>query len=489
MNLFFASLGLSTASAAQVEIFPGDDLVARTASLQPGDELILADGLYQVRDALEWSVLATEAAPVTIRAAEGATPIIEITPDKKGEYPSYIVKIDKSEWISIEGITIRGSVDWDRGEADFGGVRIRDSAHITITNSEIAQTPGTLLYLSNTNADITVENTRLRDTVDGYGVYVGCSDASCWTSSSRLSNNWIHGIGGDGTYAVWLSHGSQGISLTDNVIYGAEYRGVFLGSTEFGDQNIFEGNALWNVSNIGLLVYGSARIRNNIIFNIDGTGIYVDNPGRETFNDVVISFNTIANTTGWGTQLLNWYDASGMVFANNAVCNPVGYSVYYPAPSDIDDTATPPTDNVLSSNVLCGLVDSFDRIDVPEAVIPGAGESDFEDVEGWNFYPSSSESTLVNAADPSGDTFIPDIDFNGIARDGAAPEAGAYEWAGAGNPGWFIQEGFKELAEAPKLIEEQVGGGCCGDKGSAEAVLLVPLLGLGALRRRRRRTA
>ena len=41
-----------------------------------------------------------------------------------------------------------------------------------------------------------------------------------------------------------------------------------------------------------------------------------------------------------------------------------------------------------------------------------------------------------------------------VARDGAAPEVGAYEFSGEGNPGWLIQEGFKEFA----VIEEEVGG-------------------------------
>lgn len=483
-------LWTSLATAAQLDIYPGDDLISRTESLQPGDELILNDGLYQIPGGLRWAVLGTEDAPVIVRAAEGAEPVIELIPDSKGNFDSYILEIQKSAWIEIDGITFRGSEGWDDGKASYSGVRVQDSTHITIRNAELAQTPGTLLYLSGTNAEFTLERSRLRDTVDGHGIYIGCYDASCWTSSSTLVNNWIHSIGGEDRYAVWLSHGSQGISLVDNVIYGAEYRGVYMGSTEFGDQNVFEGNALWDVTNVGLYLHGPAKVRNNIIFNVDGTGIYVSDPDRETYGDVVISFNTVASTTGWGVQLNGWYDETGMVFANNAVCNPVGYGVYYPTPDDIDDTATPLTSNVLVNNVICGLVDSFEAIDEPQAVIPGAGNADFEDVEGWNFYPSSSSSTLVAAADPSGDTYIPELDFNGTPRDGETPEAGAYEWSGDGNPGWFIQEGFKEYIDAPEIVEETVGGGCCAgndEPASSSAALLVPLLGLGAAFRRRRR--
>jgi hypothetical protein len=477
----------AAASAAQLEVFPGDDLVLRTEALQPGDELILHDGLYQVQRRLSWTVLGTEATPVVIRAAEGAAPIVELTPGKEGTFDGLVLDIQDSAWITIDGVTFQGSVGWDDGEAAFIGVRVRNSTNVTIRNSEITQTPSTLLWLDGTNSGITVEQTRIHDTLGGYGVYVGCYDASCWTSDSVLANNWIHGISGTDDYALWLSHGSQGIAVTDNVIYGSEHRGVYLGSTEFGDQNVFEGNALWDISDLGLVIQGSARVRNNILFNIDGTGVYINDPGRETYGDVVFSFNTVASTADWGVQLLDWYDAPGMVFANNAICNPVGYAVYYPDPGSLEDTATPPTDNMISSNVISGLVDSFERIDLPQGVLPGAGFGDFEDVEGWNFYPSALGSTLVGAADPSGAAFIPPIDFNGLERDGASPEVGAYEWSGESNPGWFIQEGFKELAAEREPIEETIGGGCCAARaeGGSAAALMVPLLGLGALARRR----
>ena len=38
-----------------------------------------------------------------------------------------------------------------------------------------------------------------------------------------MGSERTHGVGGEDKWAVWLSHGSQGISLVDNVIYGAEY--------------------------------------------------------------------------------------------------------------------------------------------------------------------------------------------------------------------------------------------------------------------------
>ena len=485
--MILAMIGGSVASAAQLELFPGDDLVSRTASLQPGDELILNDGLYQISGQLSWTVLGTAEAPVVMRAADGARPVIELIPSKDGYYSDYILRISDSSWIRVEGITFQGNDGWRENTDDpHYGVRIGNSTNITLSGVEIARTGRTALYLSELNSDITVESSHIHDTLDGHGVYVGCYDASCWTASSTFANNWIHNIGGTDDYGMFLCHGSQGVDVRDSVLYNIEYRGAYIGSTEYGEANTFEGNAVWNTSSIGLYLQGAARVRNNIIFNIDGTGIYSSDPDRETFGDQVISFNTVANTAGWALYTEDWFDAPGMVMANNALCNPTGYSISYDLPGDFEDTAVPDTENVLTGNVACGLVEGLLELERDTAVLPGAGLTDFSDVEGWDFYPSSADSLLVNTADPDGRTFVPEVDFNGLPRDGGSPDVGAYEYIGAGNPGWPLQEGFKEFAEPDQQTEEQVGGGCCSENRQ-EAALLVPLVALGALRRRRRR--
>ena len=117
--------------------------------------------------------------------------------------------------------------------------------------------------------------------------------------------------------------------------------------------------------------------------------------------------------------------------------------------------------------------------------IPGHGDADFVDATGWDFYPSST-SVLVGAADPAGEAYVPATDFNGAERDGASPDAGAYERRETTNPGWQIQEGFKVLGVQTGGGGEAVGG-CCSDKQSKgeQAALIAPLLAF-ALRRRRR---
>ena len=87
---------------------------------------------------------------------------------------------------------------------------------------------------------------------------------------------------------------------------------------------------------------------------------------------------------------------------------------------------------------------------------------------------------LIDNADPSGSAYIPQYDFNGVAREGDTPDIGAYEYNGLGNPGWTLQEGLKSFELTGRQDDTKVGG--C--QGNAAALLLLPLAFVG----RRRRT-
>ena len=105
-------------------------------------------------------------------------------------------------------------------------------------------------------------------------------------------------------------------------------------------------------------------------------------------------------------------------------------------------------------------------------------------MESWNPTSGAGWQTIGTA---DGAAYIPETDFNGVPREGDSPDVGAYEWDGDSNPGWSIQEGFKSLELKDTRTKEFVGGCCQNSKGedTAKAALLLPLLGLGALRRRR----
>jgi hypothetical protein len=484
----FALALAGPALAASFEIGPDDDLSV-VESLSPGDELVLKDGTYTLSGTLTLAVAGTESEPVIVRARNKGAAVLRAGPGDDGSYPGTLVRIQDASFLTLRGVVIEGDDTWTTDSGGYVGLRVERSTDITLDKLDVGQVGRAGIVLSEDNARVTINRTHVHDTFDGSGISVGCWDGSCWTSELTLFNNWVHDIGGEDGIGLRLLPGTQGAQVTHNVVYATGSVGVFLAAVENGDGNYFEGNAVWSAAGAGLLIEGAAQVRNNIIFNVEGRGIWTRDPERDTdtFGDLVISHNTIVDTSYWGVELDDWETAAGtLVFANNAVCNPIGRGVEIELSGS--DTALPQAPGYVSSNVVCGQVTGMDRFD--NEVVPGAGFEDFTDADGWNFYPVDG-AVIQDAGDRAGDAYVPQVDFNGVARPGNGPDAGAYERDGDANPGWPVREGFKEFDLTYQNPQEFVGG-CCDDKNNesskgAQAALLLPLLGFGAALRRRRR--
>src|SRR6185503_10364147 len=89
---------------------------------------------------------------------------------------------------------------------------------------------------------------------------------------------------------IVIAHGGQGNTIRDNVIYNVSEDGIYVGSTEFGPQNIVEANAIFDVDGDGIIVEGSALVRNNVVFDVGEDGIQSYDSDRNTLEEVVISF-------------------------------------------------------------------------------------------------------------------------------------------------------------------------------------------------------
>ena len=461
---------IDAALAASVTLKPTDDVKTLTSSLAPGDVITFSAGTYEITERLDWSGLGTADQPIVLKAAEGAEVILVSSVNDQ------TIRIYESSYLTVQGLTLVGAEGWEDGTISPGGIRIESSTNITVTDMAFEELWRTAVYFYGDNSTITFTNNEIGDIVDGYGMYIGCGDASCWTQDSLIAENLIHDLRDDGGYGIYLEHGCQNNVVRDNVMYNLSYRGLLVASTEYGLPNVVEGNAMWGVTDLGLYVTGSAVVRNNLVFNTGSYGIYTKQNSRGTLADAVISHNTIANTTREGLYVEGWATLTGMVLANNVVSNPVG-DAFYAGAGQIDEG------NYIAGNVMTGKVDGLDPL--LGHFIPGHGDADFVDATGWDFYPSSA-SVLVGAADASGEAYVPATDFNGAERDGASPDAGAYERRETTNPGWQIQEGFKVLGVQGGDGGEAVGG-CCSDKQSKgeQAALALPLLAF-ALRRRRR---
>lgn len=463
---------LGMALAADVLIKPGNNISGLTSSLLPGDIVQFEPGTYDLPNPITLTGLGTEAEPIIFRPFEEGS-LVEFRNTAYG----YGIEIRDSTFIILEGITVTG--DENAEYNGYSGILVSNSSDVTVKDCVVHDVWNTGIRVDGDASRLTIEHNEVYNLGNGSALYVGCGDASCWMQDSFVRNNLFHDVVYEG---IHLDPGTQNVVLTDNVVFRTGSRGVYLGPTELGPPNVFEGNAVWQTEGDGIHIEGSAQVRNNIVFEAKGDGIYTNNTDRNGLVDVVISHNTVARTDGYGAYLEDFYEASGMVFSNNAIANPTGYGLRWDDEFEYLQVAST---NYITNNIVTGLVEGFDELAYPTFILYGGGYNDFADAESFDFYPRSG-STLVDVGDASGDAYIPALDFNGVAREGDKPDVGAYEFSSGTNPGWVLQEDFKVVGANAGAGAYDVGGGCCGGGKGDEAILFLPLLGLGVLARRRR---
>lgn len=463
----------SSALAASVSVKPGDDLSVLTQSLGPGDIVSFGDGVYELTGTLRVSAEGAEGNPIQLRGLAGATPTLRTSGGGN------VFELNDSSYVEVTGLIFEGHAGFE--ESRPSGVRINNSANIIFRGNTIRQVWGTALRVDGNTSRLTIERNLIDGTGEGSGIYTGCNDGSCWMQDSKIHNNLIRGLKSDNRYGVYLSSGAQNNEVTDNVLVDLEDRGIYADSTQLGAPNLIERNLLWGLGDHAILIYGAARVRNNVIIDVNGYGIFSNTNNNNGLEDVVISYNTVADTVRYGIRVESWWDRPGMVISSNVVANPLSEAFFYQMPPEGELPQT-----YVTSNVFTGLVTAPDR-EVLGGYIPGSGFSDFVDIDMPDLYPGQL-SALVNAGDPSSGAWVPAVDFNGAPRDGTSPDIGAYEWSGAANPGWALAPDFKDFDLDAVDPTFELSSGCCGSDGDAAGVVWLPLLGLGALARRRRRT-
>jgi len=467
--LLLAALALPSASlAADLTLSPGDDLPTLISGVAPGDTVTLGGGEYPIESRINFTDLAgTEGAPIVLRAAEGATPVIVMNAG------GATIQVTRSSWVRIIGVQIRGGDSGDPDNAfNHAGIGISEgSSNILIDGARIGQLRGNAIGIGDAS-QVTIRNSELHTLEVGNGIVAGCSDGNCWLAGSTISGNWVHGL--LDANGIYLHNAGQGNTVRDNVVHGVGSRGIRVGGTAGGPENIVEGNAIWSTGGNGIGVGGPSTVRNNIVFDTVGNGIRSDGDSSDLFGDVHITHNTVFDTDDDGIELRNWAEKTGCVLANNAVSNANGYSMEAPD-GHIDDG------NVIVGNVATGLVRGFDEL--LGHFTAGFGAGDFADAVNWNYYPVEG-SALVDVGDTAGTSFVPSLDFNGAPRDGSAPDVGAYERIEPSNPGWLVREGFK-VNGVIGGEEVEVSGCDCedSDEGGGEAVAFLPFLLLGFYRR------
>ncbi|MGH7391758.1 MAG: right-handed parallel beta-helix repeat-containing protein, partial [Candidatus Rokuibacteriota bacterium] len=279
--LLAAGAAAAPASARVIEIFPPSDTtscneefetVANT--LQPGDELVLHDGVYSQTCARTISRNGTAASPIVIRAAAGARPIITRPMNASFDFNQNNLEISSSSYLVIRGLTFRGG--------DIGIAFRGTNHHVTLEDNEVFETGNNAIALNGGDSDALVfrrnhvHHTGLYalGSTEGEGMYVGCNNATCLVTNSLIENNYIHhtrSTSGGGNDGIEIKPGSANNIVRNNVIHdttiGTRYPCIFVYGDGVG-ANIVEGNVMWNCGE-AIQVVSDAVIRNNIILTSD----------------------------------------------------------------------------------------------------------------------------------------------------------------------------------------------------------------------------
>ena len=410
-------------SAADIEIGPGDDFRSAMQNLAAGDTLIMHGGTYSLSSYFELDLVGTADQPITIRAAAGEQPVLQYVDDGQN-----IVNIVDSSFLVIDGIEFSGG---------SRGVRLINTSDFTMRNCHVHDTAANAISANdggNVYARLNFFHNEIDhagDTAEGF--YLGCNDDACRVHDSVVANNYIHDLNGptvsqgDG---IEIKAGSYANVVRDNVIHDTAYPGITLYHVNGnGAPNIIERNLVWNSGDNGIQVTADAIVRNNIVLGAAAHGIGIHASQGGTVGNLVIVNNTVLKASG---DALHINDVAGAVLiANNALYAASGNAVFANGSTNLV---------TLVANVGMGSLSGVSGgFDANGDITTDFSHANFSGTPPQDLVPPSGR--LVGSADAA--SIVAD-DFNGVAR---SPEldVGAYRNNPAGNQGWPLQAGFKEM--------------------------------------------
>lgn len=398
-----------------------------TNMLQAGDTLLVAPGWYDIN----WNI--------TNRAgtSSGWIVITEQSDNVVINGPAYdnVIDIYNSSYIEFRGFEITAS----NTGSGIDGIKFRTTSHHfiiedldihDITGVGISANPG-----GNTFSYLKIRYCHIHDISDvGEGMYLGNHDGLSPVHHCVVEFNWVHDC--HPHKGIQFKRGTYLNVIQDNVVYNCDEAGIVLYKTDqasAADNNVIQRNVIWNCPE-GIFAVGQTNIDNNVVFDCS-YGINVRNYSGWGMEDLYLRNNTIYNCNTTCLRLDDWNGATGeMVCINNAcyqnniaqsaIQAPDGIGIGYVAYNRHYGTSAvggstlgnPPAQEFINPSITPGVV---------------------------NLYPLSTASLVDSGTSSHG---APADDFNWWPRPVSAQwDVGAYEWSQNANPGWQIQEGFKEI--------------------------------------------
>ena len=235
----------SPVHAEQVMLTPTDDVEGAINAAQPGDELVLAGGSYELTERFGIAISGTADAPIVIRAADGERPIFN-----RASQDQNVIDVDQARYVVFRGLEISGGSH---------GLRLIDVSFVTVEDCEIHDT-GDVALSANSGGSyeaLQILRNHIHHTHGtGEGMYLGCNDNGCQVFDSLIAGNYVHDTNdasveqGDG---IELKEGSYNNVIRDNVIHDTNYPCILTYSTRGnGAPNVIEGNLLWACGDHGI---------------------------------------------------------------------------------------------------------------------------------------------------------------------------------------------------------------------------------------------
>ena len=428
---FFTFLALAAfASAKTYRLSPSDNWfgLLHGNNLQPGDEVILEAGTYSNGRMLELSHVGTKESPIVIRAADQARVVFRRPDARQNTF-----NLAGTQYLTIKGLEITGGSTAIRMYKQDN----RMAKFVTLEALHVHHVGGpavTCNHPGNLYEGMIFRRNHIHHT-GGHGeaFYLGSNSTPDGKTQAqffhgRIEGNYLHDLNGpkvsqgDG---IELKDGSWGNLVRDNVIHDVKYPGIIVYDADGKEPNVIEGNLIFNGADNGIQAAADAIIRNNLILNCKGAGIYSRDHQSAVVGNLKILHNTVVSKGRTALRLIAPTEGkySGpILIANNAFY--AGVAMKIPEKNFI----------LFAGNAGQGSI-SGGKLGRGEWKGHGNMVRDLT----RNLYPRSG-SILLGAANPK---YSADKDFEGRLR-GTSRNSGAYRFDAKG-PAWPIQSGFKQV--------------------------------------------
>ena len=414
-------------ASAQMMVGPADDVESILNGLSPGDEVVLADGMYEVSGRFGVTARGTESEPIIIRAADGARPHF------------HRPNASQNIWdIRVEHVVIRGLV-FSGGSA---GIRVEEASDFVFEGNEIFDTADVALRMNDngqTYERVQILRNHIHDTSGtGEGMYLGCNMDGCRLANGVIAGNYVHHTNGPGISqgdGIELKEGSYGCVIADNVIHDTNYPCILgYGTVGNGAPNVVERNVMWGCGDHAIQWAADARIRNNIILSAGNSGIGSQPHQSASPSDLEIVHNTIVLPSGPALSVRN--PSGSVLVANNALYAMSGAAILVRGDASMITFAGNVGVGALDGVSTPGFTMGDLAADFAGAMYSGGVPNDV--------FPAAGGALVMGGVT---DHVVTD-DFNGTARGGIA-DIGAYAFGAGANPGWALAEEHKPEGEAP----------------------------------------